>query len=244
MAHHVTAYPDVIGGSPEDLNIPLRVKELRRESADCLSVIFARPPGFSYNAGDWMDIRFLSADLVMGRTYSFASSPTESDLRTTFKRGVSPFKRALEAVSPGDTLLITQHGSNGFLHDRRCPALFIAGGVGITPFRSMIREAIDTGADMAMTLIYENHTDDFPFKAELDAWAAAVPAFTVQYVPTGRHGRLTPQTLRTLLLSCSRVPHMSYIAGPPRMVEQTEEMLVALGVEKAAIKTDSFRGYV
>ena len=237
-------YKDAIGGSPDDLNIPLRVEEIRHECADCLSIVFAKPRGFTYNAGDWMDLRFLSADLAVGQTYSFASSPTEPNLRTTFKRGVSPFKRALAAVSPGDILLITQHGSNGFLHDWRSPALFIAGGIGITPFRSMIKAAIDTGADAEITLIYENHTDDFPFKAELDAWAATVPSLTMQYVPTETHGRLTARTLRTLLPTGPRVPGKSYIAGPPGMVECTEAMLVGMGVAKEAIKTDIFRGYV
>ncbi len=92
--------------SDSDLNTPLRVKELRAESTGCLSIVFERPIGFTFESGMWMDIRFLSEDLSIGRTYSFSSSPTEADLMITFKRGFTRFKKCMESVKPGDVMLI------------------------------------------------------------------------------------------------------------------------------------------
>jgi ferredoxin-NADP reductase len=158
-----------------DLNIVLRIIERREEAPDCLSIRFARPPGVVYQPGDWMDIRFPTPEFPVGRTYSFASSPTEPDLCITFKRGVSPFKRRLALAEPGETMLITQYGSNVFLLDRRYPAVFIAGGVGITPFRSMLKTLVDTDAHLPVTLIYQHRTELFPFRDELDAWTRELP---------------------------------------------------------------------
>ncbi|MHB8871810.1 MAG: hypothetical protein ACYC5G_05135 [Candidatus Doudnabacteria bacterium] len=96
--------------SNTDLNIVLRIKELRHEAQDYLSIVFEKPRGFTYEPGNWMDIRFPLPEFPVGKTYSLASSPTEPNLLITFKKGVSKFKKALENVKPGDTMLITRLG--------------------------------------------------------------------------------------------------------------------------------------
>jgi ferredoxin-NADP reductase len=94
----------------QDVNISLRIKELRRESSECLSIVFEKPRGLTFEAGDWLDIRFPVPEFPVGKTYSFASAPTEPDLMISFKKGQSPFKKALANVQPGETMLITQYG--------------------------------------------------------------------------------------------------------------------------------------
>lgn len=226
-----------------DLDIVLRVTARREEAPDTLSLFFARPPGLIYRPGDWMDIRFPVPEFPFGRTYSFASAPTEPDLRITFKRGVSPFKRRLECAEPGETLLITQYGSNGFLLDRRFPAVFVASGVGITPFRSMLKELVDTAAAVPVTLIYQNRTADFPFKGELDDWVRRCPWLTLRYIATATDGRLSQATLRRLLPDLATRQPLAYVAGPPGMVERAATFLQGLGLPEDDIKTDSFTGY-
>lgn len=120
-----------------DLNIVLKVKELRQEATDYLSIVFERPRELIYEPGNWMDIRFPVPEFPVGKIYSFVSSPTEPDILISFGKGISKFKKALETVNPGDIMLITQHGTNGFLLNKRYQSIFIAGGVGIAPFRSM-----------------------------------------------------------------------------------------------------------
>ncbi len=234
-------YTNVIGGSPTDLNIPLKVKERRVLAADYQSVIFEKPKSLQYIPGDWVDIRFLSKELSIGKTFSFASSPTEPDIMIAFKRGISSYKKALEVVETGDILLITEYGRHDFILDKRYFSVFIAGGIGITPFRSMIKEAIDSGTKTEMTLIYQNHTSDFPFQEEFNAWAKDYPYLKIHYVVTGTDGRITKEKLLSLVPDINE--RMNYLAGPPSMVQNVEQMLHNLGVKPEDIKTDSFTGY-
>lgn len=183
-------YRGAPNGSPDDLNIVLHVIGRRQESSDCESVFFNRPRGLTFEAGDWLDIRFPSPDLAVGRTYSFASAPTEPDLRIAFRKGRTPFKRRLEEVEPNDTLLVTQYGSNGFVLDRRFRAVFIAGGIGIAPFRSMTKHAIDRADNLPITIIHVNRTDDAPFKEELLGWRDDHGHLDVHHVSTAATRRI------------------------------------------------------
>lgn len=229
----------------QDLNIVLRVKELRHETSECLSLVFEKPRGLTFEAGDWLDIRFPVPEFSVGKTYSFASAPTEPDLMIAFKKGVSPFKKALANVQPGETMLITQYGSNGFLLDRRHQAVFIAGGIGIAPFRSMIKELVDSHRQLDMTLLFSNHCNAFPFRAELEAWQRMYPSFKTAFIATNEEGRLTRKRLQEYLErnGIDRLTPQYYLAGSPQMVQSCEHHLRDLGIEKNRVKTDSFEGY-
>ena len=237
------SYRGALNGSPDDLNIILRVIGKRQESSDCMSVLFARPQGLSFNAGDWLDIRFPDPDLAVGRTFSFASAPTEADLQITFRIGRTPFKRRLEAVVAGETLLITQYGSNGFLLDRGSPAVCLAGGVGIAPFRSMIKDVIDHRDMVPITVIHVNRTDGAPFKEELLGWRDEHAQLVVNHVTSAAKGRLTIERLRALIAHPRGSDPVFYVAGPPGFVVATTDLLSRIGVGPNAIKSDSFTGY-
>lgn len=230
----------------DDLNIVLRIKELRHETSECLSIVFEKPPGLTFEAGDWMDIRFPVPQFPVGKTYSFASAPTEPDLMITFRKGMSPFKKALEHVQPGETMLITQYGSNGFLLDRRSPAVFLAGGIGIAPFRSMIKELVDSQQVLDMILLFSNHRNDFPFRRELEMWQNVYPSFKTVFVATSEEERLTSKRIQRYLenngIERLTTPRY-YIAGSPQMVQSCEHHLFDLGIEQNRMKMDSFEGY-
>ena len=236
-------YRGALNGSPDDRNIVLRVIGKRAQSVDCLSVFLTRPEGLSFEAGDWLDIRFLAPELAVGRTYSFASAPTEPDLQIVFRRGRTAFKRRLEAVVTGETLLVTQYGSNGFLLDRQLPAVFLAGAIGIAPFRSMIKDAIDHRANVPITVIHVNRTDDAPFREELLGWRDEHVKLDVHHITSATRGRLTADELRRLIPGVPQTDAVCYVAGPPGFVAATADLLARLGVEREAIKTDSFTGY-
>lgn len=236
-------FPDPPGGSPDDLNIVLRVVARRTESPDCESIVFARPRGLAFRAGDWVDLRFPEVALAVGRTFSYSSAPGEPDVMITYRRGVTPFKRALDAAVPGDILLITQHGSNGFLRRPRTPAVCIAGGVGIAPFRSMIRDAVDHRDTAHVTLVHVNRTREAPFGTELTELASREPWLTVRYVATAEDGRLDARRLRRLVPDLAASGARVYVAGPPAMVESTQRLLATLGVPPDRVLSDSFTGY-
>jgi ferredoxin-NADP reductase len=222
-------------------NLNLTVKELRQESKSCFTVILKRPPNFTYHPGDWVDFGFERGGGADVKTFSFSSSPTEPDLALTFKVGLSPFKKKLQAVKKDDILYVTQYGNSGFTFDPRYKAIFIAGGIGIAPFRSMLQEYNDLGLNVDIILIYQSHADDIPFRDELDRWANAHSSLHVHYLDSTTKGRLKKKAL--LQLAPPSTKAMYYIVGPPAMVETTETFLLQAGVAPQDIADDSFTGY-
>lgn len=226
----------------KNVNIELTAKLVRQVATSYLSVVFERPANFTFEAGDWMDIELKDTELKGGKTYSFASSPTEPDLYITFREGISPFKRALALVKPGTKLIITQYGNDyGFrLRDNRSSTL-IAGGIGIAPFRSMLKEMADTKANNTVQLIYLNKSEDFVFKDELDMWQGSLLNLSIDYIVTKELSRKKRE--KVLKDKIGNISQQFYIAGPTSMVEVTKSFLRNLGIEERNIKADSFGGY-
>jgi ferredoxin-NADP reductase len=206
------------------------------------SVYFARPINFTFEAGDWIDIRFEGRKLNGGITYSISSSPTESDIRISFREGISEFKKALQSIQTGERLFVSQYGNDyNFQLKKSQSSVLIAGGVGIAPFRSMIKEMFDNKDTNTVTLIYLNQNDNFLFKEELDIWEKALPNLSIVYVSTKDLNR---KKREKLILSLIKTTNQNfYISGPPAMVESNEHLLLDNGVHVRDIRIDSFGGY-
>lgn len=226
----------------KDQHIQLFPVRLTEDQPGYRSIFFARPEHFTFEAGDWIDIQFEGRDLKGGITYSLSSSPTEEQLRITFREGISEFKKALQSVTTSDRLFISQYGNDyGFQLKKNQSSVLIAGGVGIAPFRSMIKEIYDNRDRNDVTLIYLNQNDTFLFKAELDEWNAALPNLQIHYISTKELNR---KKREKLILSLVRnVQQNFYISGPPGMVESNEHLLLDNGVHLRDIRIDSFGGY-
>lgn len=210
----------------------LKVLDKKIENRDGFSLILEKPQGFHFYAGQYLDVG-LGSDT---RAFTISSSPTEDFLMITTKKGVSRFKKALEKLKADDTIT-TSHPAGTFILDEEESAVFIAGGIGITPFRSMIKDAVSSKIKTPITLIYSNSTKDFLFKKELDAWQKAYPKLEIIYVVTSHDGRLIhlPPTIYHLPIY--------YLAGPPKMVDDFASMLKDMGVDQINIRYDRFDGY-
>lgn len=224
------------------IRLELVVKLLRQDNPECKSVIFERPIDYNYEAGDWIDVDFADTSYFGGKTYSLSSSPTESELAISFREGISPFKKKLQSVRAGDKMYISQYGNDyGFhLRDTRSSVL-IAGGIGIAPFRSMLKEMFDTRTKGKVLLVYLNKSDDFLFKEELEVWKRALPNLSIEYIVTKELRRKSREKL--LLSFIKNTAHNFYIAGPEAMVENTEHFLIDNGVSIKDIRIDSFGTY-
>lgn len=215
---------------------------LAEDQPGYVSVFFTRPASFIFEAGDWVDIQFEGRELKGGITYSLSSSPTESNLRISFRKGMSEFKTALQNISTTDQLFISQYGNDyGFQLKQNQSSMLIAGGIGIAPFRSMLKEMYDTSARNDVTLIYLNQNDQCLFKAELDMWAAALPNIQIHYISTKDINRKKREKL--ILSLIKNINQNFYISGPPGMVEANEHLLIDHGVNVRDIRIDSFGGY-
>lgn len=224
-----------------NVDIPLIVTARRHETPHHVSLVFARPPRFEYDAGDWIDLD-LPDGLSGGKTYSLSSSPTEPDLLITFKEGQSGIKRTLQTAQPGDRFRMSAYGNDyDFSLRRNRSSVLIAAGVGVAPFRSMIREMFDQSSTESTHLIYLNRTADFLFREEFDQWSASLPGVTIDYVVTA--DMKSKERRKLLAESVGRDAHYYYVAGPPSMIEATEDVLMGAGVDHDNIRIDSFDGY-
>lgn len=227
----------------KNVSIRLVVKQNFPVNSTERCIVFERPPYFQFQSGDWIDLSFPGMVLKGGITYSLSSSPGEDDLMITFKDGLSEFKNKLKGLRPGDIVKIIQYGNDyHFTTDAHTSSTFIAGGVGIAPFRSMIKEMVDTHAKNKVTLFYLNKTENFLFKEELEQWKAFLPNLSIVYIVTKEVQRKERE--RILLSNIGKNGDDAfYVAGPEGMVESTEHLLVNAGISRKSIKIDSFAGY-
>ncbi len=187
------------------------------------------------------------------RAFSLSSSPTEAGVvSVTCKISDTPFKQALSRLSPGAPAEI--YGPLGrFLLDRTRPSVFLAGGIGISPFRGMLRYAADLGDTGERRLLYSARVpEELVFREELDALARASPHVRVQYTVTrpgessvvwdGRVGRIDAAWIRDASEGLAHPRY--YVVGLPEMVAGTVSVLKGpLRVPDVDILFEAFRGY-
>jgi glycine betaine catabolism B len=187
------------------------------------------------------------------RYFTLASSPTEANVRVgvKFYQNSSSLKQALLAMSPQDEIMASHLAGDFVLpKDPRQKCVFIAGGIGVTPFRSMIQYLIDMHEWRPIVLFYANRTArEIVYKNVFDQAQQVLGIKTVytltnqRDVPAswrGKVGHITPQMIK------AEVPDYSecyfYVSGPTRMVNSMKDTLHWLGVRDSHIKTDFFSG--
>jgi len=211
--------------------------------------------GFRYRSNQAVRLFLPGTDDPWGsvRTFSLSSSPSEAgQISITCKISDTPFKQALARLAPGATAEV--YGPLGhFLYDPTRPTVFLAGGIGITPFRGMLRYAADTGASAARRLLYSARVpEEFVFRDELDTLARASPHVRVQYTVTrpaessapwtGRVGRIDAAWIREAAEGLERPFY--FIAGLPEMVARMVSALQEeLNVSEDDIDYEVFRGF-
>jgi ferredoxin-NADP reductase len=201
---------------------------------------------FAYRAGQ---AAALSAN-GQATPYSIASAPAETARHGWLEflvkvDGSTRFGAAVGSLTPGALLDLTGP-AGGFTLDRvsgDTPVLFIAGGTGIAPLRSMIREAIDSGQHHGLALVYSSRTpDEFAYLAELKDLAAAGRLKLTLTLTGGAEdwtharGRTGAAHLAELVAPGTT----AFICGPPAMVSDLPAALNALGVPRDRVITESW----
>ncbi len=191
------------------------------------------------------------------RYFTIASSPTETDgsirLGVKFYESQSSFKRALGMMRMHDTISASHVAGDFVLPKNKTDKLaFIAGGIGVTPFRSMVQYLVDTKDTRPVTLLYSNKTAaEIAYKNVFDGAARKIGMKTI-YTITGTGDELNVGsdmhigTIDSTLIA-SEIPdyreRIFYISGPHGMVEAFKNILRNMGVSRLHIKTDYFPGF-
>ena len=182
-------------------------------------------------------------------TYTIASTPMElPEILIASKDSPSVFKKALRELKPGDSVTITNPIGDFYLHEGDRPVVMIAGGIGITPFRSMLVQAFHTGITRAIHVLYSNKTADIAFRTELDALAERYPNLQITYTVTVPDASWRGEgRLITRELVCDYCPAPSdsdfYVCGPPGMVNACIAYLSELNVPSEQVYVERFTGY-
>jgi len=173
------------------------------------------------------------------RWFTVSSPPYEGIVQITTRVTESTFKRSLAALPTGGELELLEEPHGDFVwQDSDLPVVFVAGGIGITPFYSILKQRAHDQLPLQATLIYGSRTADVPFKEELGQWVADDPRFKVQYLVG------TPLTAESL---AALQPHINeslvYLSGPEPMVEALGDQLKTHGLPEAQLKQDFFPNY-
>lgn len=231
----------------------LTLIEKKKIAKDTYEFIFKKPLGFTFRAGQYLEWMLPHEEVDSRGTrryFTIASAPTESVVRVALKvvQKGSTYKDALMLLDIGDMLTASQLAGDFLLPKKIGKKLaFIAGGIGVTPFRSHIKQMIDsdkkhdtvlyycnnTKEDMAYRDVFQQASEHFPF--------VLVPVISKEevshpyesgYISADMVKRRTPDYLER---------HW-YISGPPGMVNATNQLLRELGVPKKHITRDFFPG--
>lgn len=237
----------------------MKIKLLHKEqiAKDSWELIFEKPEGFVYEPGQFIEIHLDHPnhdDRGIKRWFTLSSSPTEGDLMITTRlvEKHSTFKEALFRLDVGDEITIDGPMGKFLLpSDPERQAVWIAGGIGITPFRSQLKFLLDNQqTNRGITLIYSNRTSqDICFT---DLWQDALgemPNFKlvetlVDDIPagwTGERGMVDDVMIKRAVGEVGNKEF--YISGPEPMVEAFKPKLVEMGVEESVIHQDWFPNY-
>lgn len=233
------------------------LKNKRDIASGTMEFEFERPEGFSYMAGQTIDLTLVAPPETDAegntRTFSLVSFPEEPTLKIATRIRDTAFKRTLSKMEPGTELSFDGPFGSFTLHENAArPAVLLAGGIGITPFHSIIADATAKQLPHAIVLFYSNRRpEDTAFLDELQAFAKANPHFSLVATMTqmeqssqpwdGERGYIDAAMLsRHIPAGTSPV---YYLAGPPAMVTALRDMLKATGVSGDDIKFEDFAGY-
>jgi ferredoxin-NADP reductase len=217
---------------------------------------FAKPAGWTFRAGQFIDVTLLDPPETDAegntRGFSIASAPSEDVIMITTRLRDTAFKRVLQAMPIGTQVRIEGPFGNLRLHNAARPAVVLTGGIGITPFRSILVEAIPAGGlPYPVIVFYANRRpqdaaflDEIRALAEQDANLRFVPTMSGLDVSTawdGERGHINSAMLRRHLEGVTNAIY--YLTGPPGMVQGLRTMLIDTGIDEDDIRTEEFTGY-
>jgi ferredoxin-NADP reductase len=235
----------------------LTLKEKVPVTPDVYDFVFESNSKFNFRPGQYMEWTLghgKQDSRGIRRYFTIASAPTESEIRVgvKFYDKSSSYKNAMLSLEPGDTIVASQlSGDFTMPRDKNKKLVFIAGGIGITPFRSMIKYLLDRSEQRSVVLLYANKTiQDIAYANIFEAAASEINMETIFTVsdknPIPENVPVINQRIDEHLI-LKRVPdfyeRMFYISGPNSMVINCKEMLLKIGVHHTNIKTDYFPGF-
>ncbi len=232
-------------------------KLIRKEEVanGTMAFYFEKPEGLVYEPGQHPTVRLINPpqtdDEGNDRTLSFITIPSEEEIGFATRIRNSAFKQTLKNAPEGlEVEIINPRGSMTLPKDTSRPVVFLSGGIGITPFISMIRQAATSNSAQKIYLFYSNRTiKDAPFFEELEKIAQQNKNFI--FIPTmtqedtdkwqGETGYINEEMIKKHVGDISNT--IFYLAGPTGLVTSLSNVLADAGVDSLYIKSEDYGEY-
>jgi ferredoxin-NADP reductase len=235
----------------------VKLKSRQEIASGTMAFHFEKPEGFSYTAGQFGEVTLANPPETDAegntRTFTLASAPYEGDLMVATRMRDTAFKRVLKSMALGTEVALNAPDGSLTLHsDARIPAVFLSGGIGVTPVRSIVLQATHDKLPHTIVLFDSNRRpEDAAFLDELAETQKRNPHFTLigtmtemeksSKAWTGETGYVTQAMLLKSVHDLSRP--IFYISGPPAMVAAMRKILDDSGIKDDKIRTEEFAGY-
>jgi ferredoxin-NADP reductase len=233
-------------------NIKLIRKETIAEGT--MAFHFNKPEGFSFRAGQFADFTLINPPETDSegdtRGFSLASAPFEPDIVVATRMRDTAFKRVLKNLPIGSELKLDAPYGNFTLHKAEAtPAVFLIGGIGVTPVRSMIAQATHDKTTHRIILLHASRAPaDLPFKSDFEQLARENSDFayvmTIQTAPDGWQGErgfIDAEMVKRYVPDLHKPIY--YLCGPEDMVGAMWELLEGFDINEDNIRTEQFTGY-
>lgn len=234
-----------------------KLKSRTEIADDTMAFQFEKPPGFQFKPGQSLDLTLIDPPqmdfLGAARTFSIASAPYEDDLLVATRLRTSAFKRVIATLPLGTEVKLEGPMGSFALHKNPAKAaVFLADGIGITPFRSILYQATKEKLPHLLYLFYSNRRpEDAAFLAELQHLSQSNPHFI--FIPSmtemdkskqnwsGELGFIDREMLEKHF--CDLNGPIYYVAGPPAMVAAIQQVLTKVGINEDDVRAEEFKGY-
>lgn len=234
-----------------------KLKSKEEIAAGTMAFHLEKPEGFGFKAGQFGDYTLLSPSETDAegntRGFSLASAPYEADLMFATRMRDTAFKRVLKTMEVGTEITLdAPYGSFTLHNNAKIPAVFLTGGIGVTPVRSIVLQAAHDNLPHRIFLFDSNRgPEDSAFLDELTNAQQQNPNYTFVGTMTemeksdqkwdGETGYITKAMLEKYVGDLT-LP-IYYLAGPASMVTAMRKTLNQAGVDDDNIRTEEFSGY-
>ncbi len=227
-----------------------KINEIISRTADVSSYRFARPAELDFKPGQFFFTTIKVGEKELTHHFSFSSSPTDKDFFEFTKKFTDhEYSLALKASKVGDWARIDAPYGQFTFEGEHSKIALLAGGIGITPFISICKNATDKQLNSKITLFYGCRTEgDIAFHNELELIQKQnrnlrVHLVVMQASPEwkGAIGIITADMIRQELPDFKE--NVFYTCGPPPMVKAMETIIANLGIPKEQMKQEFFTGY-
>ena len=234
----------------------LKLKNKTEVATNTMEFRFTKPEGFEFKPGQTADYTLIDPPETDEegniRTFTLSCAPYEDDIIFTTRMEDTAFKNSMKKMEEGGEIEFdAPHGSFTLHNNQEIPAVYLTGGIGVTPARSIILQAAHDQAPHKIFLFYSNKTpkhaaylDEFREAEKQNPNFTFIPSMTDLEDPgkwDGEKGKFTKEMLQKYIGDLSKPIY--YICGPERMLESIQKTLEEAGIDTDNIRTEEFPGY-